>query len=295
MSGYTGKICPYCKTPFQPDDEIIVCSACDMPHHKDCWIENQGCTTFGCMGTIKAVDHTPTSVTATQMQYEQAPAPAVPAFIFCTECGARQPGDSRFCSACGSKLCLPRFPNRPPVQPTPQAFPQAVPPRPAVMPQPSAVAPQSPYQAPPPHPMNVDIPTRRLINTKTEYYVPKFQLMRARNQKASWNWPAFLVAPYWLIYRKMYAFGAAALAVDLIIALIGSPFLSLLALGGYITFGILGNYIYMKHLEGKAREAQSLPEPQKTRFIMENGGVNGTATALVAIARVVVAIAILMF
>ena len=34
----------------------MVCSACEMPHHKDCWIENQGCTTFGCQGTIRGVD-----------------------------------------------------------------------------------------------------------------------------------------------------------------------------------------------------------------------------------------------
>ena len=47
MNDYTGKICPYCKTAFKPDDEIVVCSECDMPHLKDCWIQNQGCTTFG--------------------------------------------------------------------------------------------------------------------------------------------------------------------------------------------------------------------------------------------------------
>lgn len=34
MNDYTGKICPYCKTAFKPDDEIVVCSECDMPHHK---------------------------------------------------------------------------------------------------------------------------------------------------------------------------------------------------------------------------------------------------------------------
>ncbi len=53
---YIGKICPYCKTAFVMGDEVVVCSACEMPHHKDCWIENQGCTTFGCQGTIRGVD-----------------------------------------------------------------------------------------------------------------------------------------------------------------------------------------------------------------------------------------------
>ncbi|MBS6511323.1 MAG: hypothetical protein KH334_06465, partial [Clostridiales bacterium] len=53
---YIGKICPYCKTAFVEGDEIVQCSACEMPHHKDCWIENQGCTTFGCQGTIRGLD-----------------------------------------------------------------------------------------------------------------------------------------------------------------------------------------------------------------------------------------------
>ena len=56
MQEYIGKICPYCKTAFAEDDEIVQCSACEMPHHKDCWIENQGCTTFGCQGTIRGLD-----------------------------------------------------------------------------------------------------------------------------------------------------------------------------------------------------------------------------------------------
>ena len=70
MNDYTGKICPFCKTAFKTGDEIVVCSECDMPHHKDCWIENQGCTTFGCLGTIKSTDDSTTSVTAKQMSFD---------------------------------------------------------------------------------------------------------------------------------------------------------------------------------------------------------------------------------
>ena len=44
---------PFLQNRFKEDDEIVVCSVCDMPHHKDCWVENKGCTTFGCLGTIK--------------------------------------------------------------------------------------------------------------------------------------------------------------------------------------------------------------------------------------------------
>lgn len=47
-----GKTCPYCKTPFQEGDVVVICSTCEMPHHLACWTENQGCTTFGCTGSI---------------------------------------------------------------------------------------------------------------------------------------------------------------------------------------------------------------------------------------------------
>jgi TM2 domain-containing membrane protein YozV len=41
-------VCPYCRTPFEPDDEVIPCEACSTPHHADCYAENAGCTVFGC-------------------------------------------------------------------------------------------------------------------------------------------------------------------------------------------------------------------------------------------------------
>lgn len=50
---FQGKKCPYCKSEFKEDDVIVICSVCEMPHHLSCWQENNGCTTFGCTGTIK--------------------------------------------------------------------------------------------------------------------------------------------------------------------------------------------------------------------------------------------------
>ena len=54
MKQLVGKVCPYCKGVFSEDDDVVVCSECEMPHHKACWMENQGCTTFGCTGTIES-------------------------------------------------------------------------------------------------------------------------------------------------------------------------------------------------------------------------------------------------
>ena len=40
--------CPYCRSPFEPEDESVSCEACATPHHSDCYAENNGCTVFGC-------------------------------------------------------------------------------------------------------------------------------------------------------------------------------------------------------------------------------------------------------
>ena len=103
MNDYTGKICPYCKTAFKPDDEIVVCSKCDMPHHKDCWIETQGCTTFGCLGNIKAADNDNSSVTTKEMNFDDISQPAGTS-VYCTKCGAQNASTSLFCSNCGNRL-----------------------------------------------------------------------------------------------------------------------------------------------------------------------------------------------
>ncbi len=49
-----GKTCPYCQFPLKADSEVVVCAACRIPHHRECWQENGGCTTFGCIGLVPA-------------------------------------------------------------------------------------------------------------------------------------------------------------------------------------------------------------------------------------------------
>jgi len=46
----TGKTCPFCQFPLKADSDVTICSACGIPHHLECWVENGGCTTFGCRG-----------------------------------------------------------------------------------------------------------------------------------------------------------------------------------------------------------------------------------------------------
>ena len=291
MNDYTGKICPFCKTKFKPDDEIIVCSECDMPHHKSCWIENQGCTTFGCLGTIKTADNIATHVTPQQMNCNDTRAESAAAVVYCTRCGTPNQKSSSLCSECGNRLTT--------FAPTAQTlfYTQSNPMNSNayayVNQQNTAYQQQNSYfyagyntyQG-----ANIDTVLQQLVGTKTEYYIPKFQELKARNTQASWNWPAFLVTPCWMIYLKMYGYGATVLAISFVLSLIGSGFLSLLLFGGYIAVGIFANNIYMKFLEGKAAQAKSIREPFRTQFIVQNSGVNTTATVLTIVGYVLLMI-----
>lgn len=300
MNNYIGKTCPYCKTEFKEGDDIVVCSSCDMPHHKDCWIENQGCTTFGCMGTIKSADGGANTVTATEISFDDTSSSS---HVFCTKCGAQNSSESSFCSKCGNSLratsSAPVYTQANPANTNPYAYTQQ-----NYNPQPTYTQPtySQPYQQNNYYNQNntygqqnyysqnagaIDADVVAMVGTKQEYYIPKFQQMKTQNKKTSWNWVAFFFTPYWFMYRKMYGYGFATLGVAFLITLINAPIFSFLSLGGYITMGIFANYIYMQWLEKHANQVKTMNEPFRTQFIQKNGGVNSMALTLTIIGWVV--------
>ena len=123
---YIGKICPYCRTAFANGDDVVICSECNMPHHKECWIENQACTTFGCRGTIDAGTDTPhpcleraplppvqadgsggsfsAAATIKTERPSSASDAAIAVKVFCTQCGVENLSIYNFCFKCGSRL-----------------------------------------------------------------------------------------------------------------------------------------------------------------------------------------------
>lgn len=289
MNKYIGKICPFCKTEFKENDDIVVCSDCDMPHHKDCWIENQGCTTFGCLGSIKSIDGSETTVTSKEITFEDAPN-VKSSTIYCTQCGAPNSQTSSFCSRCGSKLTSNIVQNQTVQNPNsynttpnynqyvyPQGNAQNANYGNSYTQQSNAFSGYNTYS----QNINIDSDIVQLIGTKTEYYIPKFQELKQQNKKNSWNWAAFWITPYWFIYRKMYGYGYGILAAAFILSFI--PVLSVFTLGGYIALAIFANSIYMNELEKKANQAKGMTEPYKTQYLQKNGGTNTAAAILTLI------------
>jgi TM2 domain-containing membrane protein YozV len=59
-------ICPYCRTEIgSAEGEGMECPGCGAPHHSDCFLENGGCTVFGC--SAGPTDEPKISVSATDM------------------------------------------------------------------------------------------------------------------------------------------------------------------------------------------------------------------------------------
>lgn len=95
-----GKICPFCKSEIKDGDEVIVCPACGIPHHKGCWEENKGCTTFGCKEQhYEAQGTNPTDVCP------NCGATLGDGQMFCPKCGVPKGGvTSNVCGKCGTEL-----------------------------------------------------------------------------------------------------------------------------------------------------------------------------------------------
>lgn len=100
MFDYIGKTCPFCKTEIKEDDAVKVCPACAIPHHEDCWEENNGCTTFGC----SEQHYEPQGTNATDV-CEKCGAVLGDGQAFCHKCGApKNSKKANVCGKCGAVL-----------------------------------------------------------------------------------------------------------------------------------------------------------------------------------------------
>lgn len=107
------KTCPYCQTNIKQGADLIVCPECGTPHHKECWSENRGCTTFGCKENYdvkkkasEVIDVGSQTLDEVQNLLNQPPPPIIPVtpakkLINCPECKSLVEENSRFCKYCG--------------------------------------------------------------------------------------------------------------------------------------------------------------------------------------------------
>ena len=107
--GIVGKTCPYCQYPIKDAGTAFICPLCGIPHHRECWEENDGCTTFGCEGTR---DQTAEHLSNRGAHGVRPPTMAMPPAAFdvaryCTSCGRQVSPYAAFCPICDSRITAP--------------------------------------------------------------------------------------------------------------------------------------------------------------------------------------------
>ncbi|MBR4077016.1 MAG: DUF2628 domain-containing protein [Oscillospiraceae bacterium] len=181
----------------------------------------------------------------------------------CKNCGAWVEDDDRFCEHCGNNLSS-------------EDDPVVIDVEPEVV-EAEIIMPPKRYDSPAADAREV---RERLIGSKTEYYLPRFEKMETLNSITDWNWAAFFFGFWWMLYRKMYVFGAVALVVTELLSMLTIPGLGLLV---SLAVGVVGNYLYMKDINNRTDKAMDMQPEERELYIQKNSGT-GWAGVVVAFA-----------
>jgi Tfp pilus assembly major pilin PilA len=226
--------------------------------------------------------------------------------VKCHACGQDNADSALFCTACRRPLVAPsKAPTR--LEPLAPVAPSVATPPP---PPPGDVGGRNRY-APPdagtadngsrlgdPSQVLTDEEIRAAVigNSNTLYYLGRFERI-AHGEGGGWNWPAFLVTWYWLLYRKMWVpatlYFFAPYLVLLLVAGIGaaSPMFGAVlwlawALAWLIAPGMLANGWYYKHCLNKIRDVRARGG-SKDQVLARLEAVGGTSNVAIIIVAVV--------
>lgn len=189
---YTNQKCPVCGEAFKGDDDIVVCPVCGTPHHRDCYRKN---------GECKNTDRHNDGYCWAPEQLRQpfSPTDSNGAHQNGTEHGEpyRSQTENR-----SNNTENPFFGNQ------------------------SAQDPFSLF----PKELDDGVMTEEaasFVRISAFKYLRNF--FYAKSKRKTWNWAAFLFAPYWFFYRKMYKLGVIFMSIllaALIICSVQSPYLA---------------------------------------------------------------------
>lgn len=293
MFYYDGLTCPVCHKAFSSEDDVVACPHCGLPHHRACWNSIGHC--------FEADNHGTTQQWTRDKSTQSSPpneAPSVDANAshnVCPQCQMNNTEYAEFCSRCGHPLHATDWHS-------------------AGAPVPPPVGEYTHYNTPFGS-AEVYSSSERIgsasaselaavVGNNTQYYIQRFRRIESGGG-GGWNWPAFLLGPFWLFYRKQYALGALYFAVLMIsnisFAILYAPvqfaqseaamesamekvmsapmfvpilILSLLFFALKVLLGIRGNLFYMRHCEKKISTAKEKIPDVSTGELASAGGVS---------------------
>jgi len=126
---------------------------------------------------------------------------------------------------------------------------------------------------------------RLFIGTNHAFYLRSWGIEGSGGH--AWNWPAFLLGPSWLLYRKMYGYAFAWLAFVVVESLFESRFDVSIVVSYGISIAInvmiacIGNALYRKHFERAVRTISPGRDPASLRIELARQGGTSLAGAIV--------------
>lgn len=183
---YDNVKCPVCDEVFTAESDVVVCPECGTPHHRDCYLK-----TGRCHNDAKHSDgytwvnpYAPTTPVAEQAKRTEPP------------------------KVISGGVVTPQMaPNgaMPAIEVDREGNTRAV------------------YRAISPNEKIGEFTVEeygKVVQKNIHKYIPKFMMLERSRGKISVNFAAFFFGPFWLFYRKMYKYGAAALLILGILPLI---------------------------------------------------------------------------
>lgn len=275
---HIGKICPYCKSMMTENDEIVVCSKCGMPHHRQCWIENTQCTTFGCDGAMSSplpfygsVCEVPPDAPSTV----PAAAPGavavseLPEYMFCPQCGLQSAPDSVFCMSCGTKL-ISSIELKNIISKGRKSSPDPV-------------TQNDQYQ--PNITNHIPLEVVDFVCSNRYYYKKSFLYMKTSKRYVCWNWSAFYFNVFWLFYRKLYVYAIGTIILVALLDLVN------LAYFGFIVsllLGMFGNNIYMQYVDKHMESLRNSNLGEEKDYIKHHGGTTFIAPIVFSVFTIII-------
>lgn len=131
---------------------------------------------------------------------------------------------------------------------------------------------------------------------KVDYYLNKFKHYDDSGTSVSWNWSAFFVSFYWLLYRKMWFLALLYFLLPITVGImqailsqissVAVNLLNLLFLAGiFVIFPMYANGLYYRHVKRNIKKAinYTSDEDKRLRMIAADGGTSAVALIVVII------------
>ncbi len=233
MADYTNLLCPVCKEKFSLEDDIVVCPICGTPHHRECYAKEGRCANYEWHKENRTynIEQELNKLNSEQNEQAENRESEEKRIVVCSRCGSHNDSQAIFCNRCGAPIS--------------NGFGAGVN---------GGFAggdfkgtmPFHPFAAQNENELIDGVEAWKLASVVKENklkFLFNFKVLSQRKNKTSFNFAAFVFAPFYFLYRKMYGIGIALMALMLVLNIpsvilsLTNEYLSEIA-GTTITYGL---------------------------------------------------------